>query len=611
MGRRVIYVVSLLVAFSALASADQKPWIEIRSPHFRVLTNGGEKNGRKVARDFEEMRYVFASRFPSYRLESGAPLVILAARDEETAKSLEPLLWKRSGAKPLGLYYHGWEKQYALVRLDTWSETLSGEQIVFHEYTHSILHMNLHWLPLWMDEGIAEFYAYTQFDENRIVLGSPTVRFRVLRSLPPIPIETLIAVDHNSPYYHDEDKVDLFYAESWALVHFMTFGPGMEGGAKISQFFDLLQKRVEQKQAFLQVFGDFKKMDFALSQYVSGLTLPAGAIGAPPHLDETTFTSRDLSIAETEAELGGFHLWNHYPPGARPLAEQAIKDDPKMGLPHEEEGFLLFQEGKTAAAEDEFSQAVALDPNLYLALFAKTMLSPLPTSDTPSDENAFRLALISVLSLNPKFAPAYVQLARLALRQGKFEEALSFSNTAEDLEPWRAGYHVQTGQILLRMGKGRDAAAFAQYVAPRWFGSDHNEAVELWNEVPADQRPAGDAPSETAPRDTQEVGGTIKTVTCGEQEKDWAFVLDHAGQTLTFRRKGGFDGGFSDTLWYGEDHFGWCHNLEGLRAVVHYRPPSDSTYSGDLAELEIRNDLPPSPPTATQQAAPATPNAGH
>ena len=53
---------------------------------------------------------------------------------------------------------------------------------------------------------------------------------RVLQTAALIPIETLISVDQKSPYYHDEDKVGLFYAEAWALTHFLIFGPGMETG---------------------------------------------------------------------------------------------------------------------------------------------------------------------------------------------------------------------------------------------------------------------------------------------------------------------------------------------------------------------------------------------
>jgi hypothetical protein len=162
------------------------------------------------------------------------------------------------------------------------------------------------------------------------------------------------------------------------------------------------------------------------------------------------------------------------------------------------------------------------------------------------------------------------------------------------------------------MGRGAEAAAIAQSVAPRWFGADHNEAVELWNEVPASARPAGDAPAEDLPKDTKEVEGTVKSVVCGEpqnaknQNGGIVVVLDHAGETLTFREKQGFVGGFADTLWYGADHFTYCHNLEGLRGVMMYRPPSDSSYSGDIAAFEVRNDLATAQASASPAATPSS-----
>jgi hypothetical protein len=66
--------------------------------------------------------------------------------------------------------------------------------------------------------------------------------------------------------------------------------------------------------------------------------------------------------------------------------------------------------------------------------------------------------------------------------------------------------------------------------------------------------------------------------------------------------------GFSDSLWYGEDHFSVCHHLEGLRTIVYYRAGANATYAGDIAEIEIRDDL-PAPATATNAAAaPGTTN---
>ncbi len=42
----------------------------------------------------------------------------------------------------------------------------------------------------------------------------------------------------------------MFYAESWALVHYMMFGDGMDRGAKLNEFFGLLQNGTDQAKAF-------------------------------------------------------------------------------------------------------------------------------------------------------------------------------------------------------------------------------------------------------------------------------------------------------------------------------------------------------------------------
>ena len=591
--RRTSIALCLLAIFASSASAFEKPWIEVRSPHFRVLTNGSQNDGRQLAREFEQMRYLFSYQYPTFRLEGGAPMTIFAAADEPTAKSLEPTIWKSKGVKPAGLFHHAWEKEYVMLQMEAWRQ--GAIEIVYHEYTHSIMHLNLHWLPVWLDEGLANFYGYTRFQKDKIYIGAPPPPHELPHG-PYIPIETLIGVDQNSPYYHSEDKVHQFYGESWGLVHFLMFGPGMEGGKRLDHFASLLQQGVEQKKAFQQVFGDFKEMDRALESYLRRLAFQAGSLPDAPKIDEKSFSSRSLTMAETHAELGGFHLWEHDLVNARPLAEKAVADDPKLGQAHEEMGFLDFSDGKDADAFAEFSQAYALDSTLSLSLFAKTMLSPIAASNVSADQDAFHDALVKVVALNPQFAPAFVQLSRLWFRRNELKTALGVSRKAEQLEPTRAGYHLQSGQMLLRLGRAPEAAAFAQFVAQRWRGPDHDEAVELWDSVPPEQRPAEDVPSVGLPKDVQSVDGRVKSVHCAapgeERQRGLSFVLDAGSQQLTFRGKGAFAAGFSDTIWYGEDHFSLCHHLEGMRAVVHYLKPADASYAGDLTEVEIRDDLP-------------------
>src|SRR5882724_8400947 len=68
--------------------ADEKPWIEVRSPHFRVITNGSEGSGRRIARAFELMRAVFADQFPGFKLEGNSPLTIVAPRGRDIVAGL-------------------------------------------------------------------------------------------------------------------------------------------------------------------------------------------------------------------------------------------------------------------------------------------------------------------------------------------------------------------------------------------------------------------------------------------------------------------------------------------------------------------------------------------
>ena len=580
--------------------------MEVRSPHYRVLTNGRPSDARHVAHEFEQMRYVFAHLNPGFRVDSGPPMLIFAVRDEYTARSLEPTVWKRKGVKPLGTFGHGWEKQYVMVRLD--ATGVNVHSVVYHEYTHSILHMNVLWLPTWLDEGMAEFYGYTRFRKNKIYIGAPTGRPLHLRRTP-VPVKTMIAVTPNSPYYHDADKVGVFYAEAWAMVHYLTFGPGMDHGARLTQYFRLIQQGTPQSIAFPQVFGSFAEVDKKLDHYMNGFTFAAIVLKDPPQIEEKAFAAHKLSLAQTEAELAGFHLWTRDLTDARPLVKKSLKEDPCLGLAHEENGFLLFADGKNRQAAGEFRMAYTLDNSLYLSRFAKTMLSPMAESNASADESAFHQALEGLATMNPQYAPVYVQVARLSVRQNDPKRAFGYSRRAEELDPWRAGYHLLSGEILLRLGKDAEAAEDARYVADHWYGPDRDEAIELWNRIPAAQRPAGESIAAAPLKSTQSVTGTVQSVTCPAPGQPWTLVLNHDGKPMTFHAKGYFEFGFSDTFWWGQDHFNTCRHYEGKRAVIKYRPQANAksteNYAGDVVQIGVRDDLPATPIAAAGETPPA------
>jgi tetratricopeptide (TPR) repeat protein len=597
----------LLLAVVLLCTSgfsEEKPWREIRSPHFRVITNGNDGAGRHVAREFEQMRAVFASEFPGYRLDSAEPLLILAPEDEYTTKKLLPEFWKHSGPKPAGVYFHAWEQPYALVRLDAVSDKYSRDEfaVVYHEYVHSLLHLNLHWLPTWLDEGLAEFYAYTRFEGNRTYIGAPPKemgRLSLLRYRPAIPLAKFI--DQRGSFTRSEEDTELFYAQSWALTHFLTLGPGMDGGDRLKKFYNAAQQGVDQKKAFQDTFGDFKHVQQDFDDYIHLFAFHAAVIPSPPKVDDKDLLTRSMTVAETEAELSSFYATTKQWKLAREFGESALKNDPKLALAHQDMGFISLQEGKDEEAVREFSQAVKLDNRMYRAQFAKTMMSPIPHATISDDRMAYRLALLEAVQVNPQFAPVYVELAKLYVAQGDPGQALRLALKAEKLEPWRAGYHLLTGQILLRLDRAAEAASDAAYVADRWSSPDRDEAMELWNLVPAGKRPA-QGPAEIAERhDVNSAKGIVKSVACGEH--GMTMTLEQGGQTLTFRVQQAA-GGFSDTLWFGEDHFTPCYHTTGLRAVVQFKPAADKSYTGDVVFFGFRDDLPATPAGATT-ASPA------
>lgn len=589
MRRRRLLFLFIFAVSASLAMAGEKPWIEVRSEHFRVLSDGDTKGALDIAREFEQMRAVFAAGAVNIRLDSGVPLTIFATRNAEDMAQV--MSWPKPSGMIGGLFEQGWEKQFAVVRLDL--DRPGFYQPAFHEYVHTLLHSNFHWLPTWLDEGLAEFYGTAEFKEKTALIGEPSLRKFIFDREKLIPLKTLFAVDQRSPYYHEGNKMSIFYAEAWGLTHYLTFGDGMEHGHKLGQFYTLLESGVDQEKAFEQVFGPIDDVQDKLEKYVHKGKMHALEFDNPPQILERNFQVRTLSVAEAKTELGSHAVWGSRDyKTARQLLSDALQQEPKLAAAHEALGFLDFDEGKDEDAVRELQVALQGDKTDYLALFAQTMLSPQARSGNPADEASVENALFQVLKLNPQFAPAFVQLGFLYARQGDLKKAAAAASKASQLQPSRAGYELMLANLLLQMGRAKDAGSITRYIADRWAGPDHDEAVEIWTKVPQDQRVELKEVPTKLDDGVQEIEGIVKSSACPDEGPDRKVTLTISkdGKDMIFHPSKGFMTGFSDTLWYGRDHFTPCHHLEGLRAVVRYRPASNAP--NDLVELEVRMDLP-------------------
>src|SRR5260221_11918376 len=261
--RRVLGVaaVATLIPFCCAsgAGAPNAGWVEVRSAHFVVSSNAGEKEARRIADQFEQIRALFHAAFPNLRVDPAEPVLILAAKNENTMKMLLPEEWEVKGhVHPAGLYQQGEDKHYVILRVD--SEGENPFHALYHEYTHALLHLNFTGLPLWLDEGLAEFYGNSRLGEKESKVGTiDQIHLYILGQNKLLPIETLLNVEQGSPYYNEANRASVFYAESWALVHYLRLDPEAHQQQLLKNFLTTWDKSCSQIEAVQQVFGDLKR----------------------------------------------------------------------------------------------------------------------------------------------------------------------------------------------------------------------------------------------------------------------------------------------------------------------------------------------------------------
>lgn len=458
----------------ASASAADKPatWIELRTPHFTVYSDGGEKTARDVAVQFEQMRNTFVKILDNGRVDPGQPILIIAARDE---KSLGALLPEYYGDKqrihPAGLYVGGAETIHILLRADVTGDL--PYQIIYHEYTHQIMHLSYAFLPTWLDEGYAQLFGNSVIAGRSVTIGyAPRWQMQALQRMTLLPLEQLFAVNQKSPYYNEANQVNVFYQESWALVHLLFFDPAYKKADALGTYTRLVNNGVDPVEAARQSFGDLKALMNRLQNYVGAAGYYSGSVNSPIEGIDKGFTVRTLSEAETDAMLGDASMSRGRWDDARPLLEQAAKIDPNLAVAQEDLGILHQRLDERDAAAPYFARATELNSASFLAYYFDGAYK---ARQGTSAEAAAEASLKKSIALNANFAPARVALASLDLKHPeKLDEALGAAQAAVLLEPaqWRNQF------MLAQVMAARKQIDQARTIAARIAASQSDPAAQ-------------------------------------------------------------------------------------------------------------------------------------
>ncbi len=457
-----LLVLSALLTWPPGATAGDDKWIEVRSAHFTVETPGSEKDGRKIADQFEQIRALFHSAFPTLRTDPGQAVVIVALKNEKGMKEYLPEQWETKGhLHAAGLYQGGFDKHYVVLQAD--AEGNNPYHALYHEYTHAMMHLNFANLPLWLDEGLAEYIGNASIGdkESRIGMIDPGNVY-VLRQNRMLSIETLFAVDHSSPYYNETNRASIFYAESWALVHYLMVSPESRQKRLLNHFVEAWNTTHDALEAARQAFGDLKKFNQVLDSYIRVGEFNVGVVKNSTDGLDKQYATRSVSAAEVEALRGDFFDHHNRVDAGKLLLDDAVKQSPELAFAHTALAYYYYEKRDMPSVQKEAAEAIRLGDGSFIPPFLEGVSlqsGGIAGAGGGKDSLQQSVTLLSTsMKLNPNFAPASAALSNAyAIFPDKQAAAIGACIQAVKLDPTDMQYPAQLVRLLLNNNRYADA----------------------------------------------------------------------------------------------------------------------------------------------------------
>jgi tetratricopeptide (TPR) repeat protein len=338
---------------------------------------------------------------------------------------------------------------------------------LFHEYTHSVVHQNFPSLPTWLDEGIADYYGATEIRTDKVYLGRiPRGRLQELRDRIRLPMETLLTVTPDSPHYREGEKAGIFYAQSWAFVHYLFMDEQARKTGLFQAYLKALGKEKDPLVAAREGFGDLGKLQGNLGMYSHRTIFQFWVLPLAVQLTDRDFQARAMNEAEALVVRAEFLQYTHHEKESRPLLDQALALAPKDPGVHAALGYSHVLRGQGEAASLHFEESIRLGsqdfrPPYYLAKLAQGKL-------TAGSEDRTRVLawLDAARRLHPDFPGTHLMLCRQYLSEPRDPvRAIQEGKAAVEGEPQNLAYQADLGMAFMSLDMEKQAKAIGEQLA--------------------------------------------------------------------------------------------------------------------------------------------------
>lgn len=401
-----------------LARADEEVWSKAVTERFTILTTEGESVARKWATELEQFRRGLQTAVP-VPTERLRPVTVVLFRNVRAMERFAPL----EGGKPAkigGFFVRA--NDINTIMLGAARNADETRQVIFHEAVHWHLSARDGFMPLWLGEGLAEVYATFELPDRKSYAFGATMEEHVelLQHENLLPLPKLLGVGRDSLLYDEGTRTGIFYAQSWAFVHFLLFGQQSPGREAIQRYLELLKVVRSPDDAFLTAFGaDYASFEAQLRRYItSGRYNKHVYSRADDDLAQAMKVGPALP-ADVALAKGSLLLGARSADDAEPFLGQAAELAPNDPRPWELLGHIAVERKdfpsalalltKAAAAGSSsylvyHNLAVARLPELTQTWLPSVALDPVVMDAAAAD---FRRAI----QLSPAYVPAYEGLA--------------------------------------------------------------------------------------------------------------------------------------------------------------------------------------------------------
>jgi len=470
MRQAIIAPLLILGLTSAAARPAAAPtWVEIRSQHFTVFADGGEKTGRNVAWQFEQIRTALQQGWPWLGEQLDRPIVVIGAKDERAMRALVPQYWEKGGGfHPSSVFATAQDRHFLLLQTDVvvdGPEGINPYQQAYWSYGALALESSANrGLPLWFTSGFREVISNTNVSNDLVQFGR-AMRNHLdrVRDRLPYTLDQLMKITRDSPEYRTEDRRWDYDAECWALMEYLIFG-GVEitnRDANVNHLAGELLKGRPSTEVVTEVFGGVDKLQAALRVFLNEGVFRYMRVKVDAAINSKEFAARSVPAGDEWTIRAALHAAMNRPVEARAAIAEAAKADGALPGPHDVEGQLLEREKKPADARAAFEQAVAAGSTNFYTYYRLAALMWTESAPATDFDKIEELSLRAT-TLNDGYAWAQDLLGRVRLRQRKPGGAVAPATRAIQLRPDQPAQRLTLAEALFQLGDKAAALKMAQ-----------------------------------------------------------------------------------------------------------------------------------------------------